>query len=205
MHALANCKAALEGLLMGKENQQLSELQTLVNNPQLHLHKHNVPRVEKEHSSLRVNTKQSAPKEDNNLPRVGRILRKQQDVHRTARNAAQQRIKRRRRSLQHLTFPVNLPNKLPAHSTCSKVKATIPPIQWSKQRLRQSTWSSRGKTQVANAAFSSPAAKHKFMNAYQQLERDIEWAMAAGVIDNETGKSSNTATALTSKVSKRLD
>jgi hypothetical protein len=37
MHAIANCRAALEGLMNGKADQQLQELKTIVDNAQVHL------------------------------------------------------------------------------------------------------------------------------------------------------------------------
>jgi hypothetical protein len=188
MNALANCKAALEGLLAGKENQQLFELQTLVHNTQLHLSKHQVSRVDKKEASPRVEKNQPSPKVDNDLPMVDRISHKDRNLHRAIRNAAQQRAKCQRPSLQHLTFPINLPNKPPVHSTRSKVKAIAAPIQRSTQRLHQPTRASHGKTKVANAVFSSPSSKRKFMQVYKRFKQEVEQAMAAGVMDKETGK-----------------
>jgi hypothetical protein len=64
MHALAKCKATLEGMLTGKEDQQLDELKSLISDTQSHLQAKettnkdtvSLPRVEKEQSVPRVET-----------------------------------------------------------------------------------------------------------------------------------------------------
>ncbi|KAL7474744.1 hypothetical protein ACHAW6_000701 [Cyclotella cf. meneghiniana] len=58
MHALANCKASLEGLMNGAANQQLDELQTVVSNAQAQL----------KHSTKCKITR--VPRAEQSLPRV---------------------------------------------------------------------------------------------------------------------------------------
>jgi hypothetical protein len=182
MHALAKCKATLEGMLAGKEDQQLDELKTLINNTQSHLQVKAAP--SKDAATLpRVETKQSLPRVESNLPRVQPSTNGQHNVHQT-----QPRPRRKWPSLSHLTAQVNLPTKPPALSTRARVQAAQQPATKASQRLHQPTQSSSKKTKFANAVFESPSAKCKFMLAYAKLERDVEKALAAGVMDTETGK-----------------
>ena len=64
MHALANCKEALKGMMNGNPDQQMEELMTIVNNTQTHLNQQKertlqqVPRVET----------QQVPRVDTNEP-----------------------------------------------------------------------------------------------------------------------------------------
>ncbi|KAL7478588.1 hypothetical protein ACHAW6_004347 [Cyclotella cf. meneghiniana] len=84
MHTLANCKAALEGLMNGAANQQLDELQTVISNAQAQL-KHSTER--KITQVLRV---------EQSLLRVETTNHQLQALHWAAREAAQQRVRIKR-------------------------------------------------------------------------------------------------------------
>ena len=177
MHALAKCKETLEGLTKGQADQQLDELKSIVTNVSNNLQPTEtaVPRVE-----------QSVPRVEQSVPRVDQNVR-MDSRHHLARRSSRQRAKAKRRpSLAHLTHPINLPHAPPAKSTRSKVKEAAQAKH--PTRLRQPTISSRRKTRSANAAFEAPTNSAKFLQAFHRLEKDVERALGAGVMDKDTGK-----------------
>jgi hypothetical protein len=105
MHALAKCKETLDGLLMGKTDQQLAATH---NNCQQRASMNNNYRFQ-----------QGASSEGGAKSSQG-----EQHQHQAARRGARLQARAKRRpSLAHLTHQVNLPNAPPAKSTRSKVKA----------------------------------------------------------------------------------
>jgi hypothetical protein len=48
--------------------------------------------------------------------------------------------------------------------------------------------SSRKKSHSAATAFETPLNKKQFMKTYRRLEKEVEQALAAGVMDKNTGK-----------------
>ena len=105
MHALANCKEALKGMMNGNPDQQMEELMTIVNNTQTHLNQRKernlqqVPRVET----------QQVPRVDTNEPIQAPM--RPSDNHNPNRttNKTMNRRRSRRHSLLHLTAKINLP------------------------------------------------------------------------------------------------
>lgn len=79
MHALANYKAAPEGLMNGEANQQLDELQTMVSNAQAQL--------KLKHSTDCEITQ--VPRVEQRLPRMEATNHQLQALHRAAWQAAQ--------------------------------------------------------------------------------------------------------------------
>jgi len=118
MHALANGKTALKGMMNDNPTQQMEELQTIVTNAHAYLNQrketnsHQVPRVES----------RQVPRVDTNEP--NQTPPRPSDNHTPNRMSDPPTARRRRcrNSLLNLTAKINLPAATPAMSTRSKVR-----------------------------------------------------------------------------------
>jgi len=180
MHALANCKTALKGMMNDNPTQHMEELQTIVTNAHTHLNQqketnsHQVPRVES----------RQVPRVDTNEPNQTPPPRPS-DNHTPNRMSDPPTARRcsHRNSLSHLTAKINLPAATPAMSTRSKVR--VANGHQCITCLRQPTKSSLGKTRQANATVTKPNWQHLL----HRVEQDIERALA--VMDHNSGKMMN--------------
>eukprot|EP00956_Cyclotella_meneghiniana_P004233 scaffold5184_cov39-Cyclotella_meneghiniana.AAC.2 len=135
MRAIANCKAALQGLDGDKSNQQINELKQIVDNAQAKVtDQAQIPRVQ-----ATTPTQQQVPRVHNqqnqSLPRVQvtttatatvkPAIAQSQVAHNRITRAAAQKSKNRRLRAAH-TAPINCPNQPPA------IKARAP----TQQRLQ---------------------------------------------------------------------
>ncbi len=158
MNPSANCKEALEGLVKGRVNQQLTELHMIVNNAQAHLQQKQDPNTQQ---APRVETQQ-VPGMETNTQQTNTQPSSEQAHHHLPTLAATTRTRQRSQcnNLSHLMAPVNLPAAPPALSTQSKVcvanTLTQPHQQQHVSRLWQPTNVSLGKTHQANAVVNKP-------------------------------------------------
>lgn len=194
MHAIAKCKEALKGA-HGKSDQNMRELKQVIEQAELKIQQNDMqqgPRVQERQSVPRVQNEQPVPRvqhtnTNNNAPRIQTrsTTRLPVATNNTTRN-------RRRRSNQHLTASINLPNAPPAMSTRSRVAAakaapTKPTRTTRVSRLRQPTISSKKKQHQALAAIlQSPKKRKQFWKTLKEIDVQVEQAMA--VLDQETGK-----------------
>lgn len=185
MNALAHLKATLADKINDHPTHQLKELQKIVTNINP-IDKPTVsPPKQKEQALPRVRDNATVPRV-HNQPSVPRVPPTTTPIATVPIRIHQ----RKRRSLSHLTHPINHPTLPPAASTRSKTAASRaaqkPPTP---SRLRQPTASSRSKTtRRAHAVMRLPkgTADAKFLRAFQKLEQDVEQAMH--VLDKESGK-----------------
>ena len=179
MHALANCKMALKGMMNENPNQQMKELVTIVNNAQTYLNQ----RTEcNSQQVLRVETQQVLRVdiyEPNQAPP------RPSDNHTPNRTTDMPTTQRRSHchSLLHLTAKINLPAATPAMSMRSKVGSADE--RQRVTRLPQPTQPSLGKTRQANAVVTKP----NWQRILNKVEQDIERALA--VMDHDSGKMMN--------------
>eukprot|EP00956_Cyclotella_meneghiniana_P027920 scaffold63927_cov37-Cyclotella_meneghiniana.AAC.1 len=205
MRAIANCKAALQGL---------NELQQIVDNAQAKIHNQTaIPRVQ-----ATTPTQQQVPRvhdqQDQSLPRVQvtttatatvkPAIAQPQVTHNRITRATAQKSKYRRLRAAH-TAPINCPNQPPAKSTRSHTakiaKSAIPTFVASTtpkpgtsqrsqrvSRLKQPTKATikRNLHQALSAQLQSPKGRKTFMQQFKQMERETERALA--VLDEESGK-----------------
>jgi hypothetical protein len=193
MHALADCKTALQGLINHKSTQEYQELHQLIRQSEQHLmqqqnNKTNPPTMTPT-TVPRVQDAAQVPRvqEDGRVPRVHKPTPTPQPI----------RIARSRRArLIPSTPTINLPNQPPALSTRSRTAATnlhqAPPAANTRNKrishLRQPTDFSklRTKGQALAVQLQSTTGRQQFMQQYQQLEQEVHEAMA--VLDKESGK-----------------
>ncbi|KAL7502572.1 hypothetical protein ACHAXN_003578 [Cyclotella atomus] len=198
MNALANCKAALEGKLNEHPNEQLQQLRKLVDSlepvtkkkqaatqndapapskePTTAPHTSRVPSL----ASSRVNSNDATSSRVRNETRET-ILNSTSYLTRARANEQRTRA-RKRRSLAHLTSPINFPQAPPAKSTRSHTSELR-----QSTRLRQQTKASEAKLRQANAVMQLQRGSFKHqMKALHKLHVEVEQAMA--VLDKDSGK-----------------
>ena len=187
MMAIANCREAINGKVIGTSQQQAEEIKSILN----HIEEKQTQPQQSQHNNTqpvpRVATNQSThiqppiPRmQSTSTTSTNPVIRMaQQQVH-----ARQQRaVTKRRRNLHINTSNIIHPNKPPALSTRSKTKTTNKPPVRRSSRLRQPTASFSAKRQ-ANAVHAL-TTKQKW-ELFRRLEQQIGEAMA--VMDKDSGK-----------------
>ena len=126
MNALADCKAAFEGIICETQSQQLQGLQQIVENVQTHLTNKPTPVPRVDQPVPRVDKTIQLPEQS--LPRVERKMPSK--AHQSPASPRATRaitlqcniLRKRRNNLSHLTAQVNLPHAPPALSKRARVK-----------------------------------------------------------------------------------
>jgi hypothetical protein len=188
MHALANCKAALQGMINNKSNHEYQELHQLIQQTEQHMNKQNKCITTPQDMKSVPNAQVPRVQEEGRVPRVHKPTTLSQPI-RIARS--------RRAQLIPSTPTIHLPNQPPALSTRSRTAAAnlnkAPPAANTRNKTRQS-WlrqptdfsKLRRQGQALSAQLQSTTGRRQFMQQYRQMEQEVHEAMA--VLDKESGK-----------------